>query len=281
MIPDMQQAVDCLPYLDAAVRAAAAVKRVTSVDVDGRQSIPPNVLRELVGISLPDAETMEASVRNLQDFFGKVRRSVDVFDPECRHPGSQDGEDKIIEKLLPSSFGCYIDIGASEPRECSNTWNLYRHGWRGLLIEPLPWRTPALCLQRPGDVILPAAIMDYDGYVRLRVAGSCSSALSSWAIQEWGQILAPCFTLKTALLAYPSMYAADLVSVDVEGAEQFVFAGWPWDELKPAVICVEHVEYNPNQVGADLSGQWVHYLTDHGYVEHARTRFNIIYRRAA
>jgi hypothetical protein len=50
--------------------------------------------------------------------------------------GSQDGEDAIIAELCPEPTGVYVDVGAGDPVSCSNTFQLWRRGWRGLLIEP-------------------------------------------------------------------------------------------------------------------------------------------------
>jgi len=52
---------------------------------------------------------------------------------------SQHGEDKAIEKLLaglhPKDF-LYVDVGANHPTVFSNTYRLYRLGWKGIVIDP-------------------------------------------------------------------------------------------------------------------------------------------------
>jgi len=52
---------------------------------------------------------------------------------------SQHGEDKEIEKLLaglnPNDF-LYVDVGANHPTTFSNTYRLYRMGWKGIVIDP-------------------------------------------------------------------------------------------------------------------------------------------------
>lgn|GEM_PF-3212149 len=280
MIPNLQQITDHWGTVQQAIEIARTVARHFYRDENDRAKLHAEVRAQLLNLSLPDESALQAAWLAIRDFFGSIRSSIEVLDPRCRTPGAQDGEDAILDELLTGP-GSYLDLGASEPRECSNTWGLYQRGWRGLLVEPLPWRTHALCLQRPHDLVAPLAIMDYDGHVEIRVAGTCSSTVSTWAIQEWGRILAPCVTVATLLERYPMAREARYCSIDIEGAEPKAFAGWPWDSFRPEVISVEHVDYNPVAVGRDFSDQWAHHLADHGYSEHARTRFNIIYKRDA
>jgi len=50
---------------------------------------------------------------------------------------SQFGEDYTIQKYFPENFGFYLDIGSGDPVRGSNTFKLYKKGWRGILIDPL------------------------------------------------------------------------------------------------------------------------------------------------
>ena len=34
--------------------------------------------------------------------------------------------------------GYYVEVGANDPRERSQTWHLEQQGWTGVLIEPQP-----------------------------------------------------------------------------------------------------------------------------------------------
>jgi hypothetical protein len=54
---------------------------------------------------------------------------------------SQHGEDRLILdyfKKLGRPTGTYVDVGANYPIKISNTYLLYRSGWRGLTVEPIP-----------------------------------------------------------------------------------------------------------------------------------------------
>ena len=50
---------------------------------------------------------------------------------------SQFGEDKILNELIPNKFtnGFYVDVGCFHPKKYSNTYILFRRGWRGINID--------------------------------------------------------------------------------------------------------------------------------------------------
>lgn len=54
-----------------------------------------------------------------------------------RGDASQYGEEELIHATI-GDVGpkTYLEIGAHQPIKCSNTWKLYRKGWRGLCIDP-------------------------------------------------------------------------------------------------------------------------------------------------
>ncbi len=50
---------------------------------------------------------------------------------------SQTGEDIVIRQFVPEEVGFYIDIGSGDPILENNTYQLYRKGWKGILIDPI------------------------------------------------------------------------------------------------------------------------------------------------
>lgn len=215
----------------------------------------------------------------LTELIQACKNAIEIYAPRVVVDGPQDGEDKILRGILPE-LGTYIDIGAGEPFECSNTGWLYRKGWRGLLVEPLPWRIPALNLWRTGDMVLPVAVMDYDGAVPIRVSGSCSSIDPHWNISESGTILVPCRRLDTIANKCFWFESIDFCSIDVEGAERKVLSSISWDSFQPKALCIEYRRYNPTELGEDISDEWLPILEPY-YREVGRTKFNIIFTRKA
>ena len=64
---------------------------------------------------------------------------------------SQFGEDIIISKLLKKSKGVYVDVGAHHPKRYSNTYLLYKRGWRGVNIDANPHTIKLFTTARPRD----------------------------------------------------------------------------------------------------------------------------------
>ena len=84
-----------------------------------------------------------------------------------RETFSTEGEDLLIERLFysliekdPGYRGFYVDIGAFDPIVSSNTYLLYRRGWRGINIDANPDALPRFDTHRPRDINLNAAVGD-------------------------------------------------------------------------------------------------------------------------
>ena len=61
--------------------------------------------------------------------------------------------DAIKFQRCSKRIGYYIDIGANETTIQSQTYHLEKLGWRGLLIEALPYYANLLKKKRTGKVI--------------------------------------------------------------------------------------------------------------------------------
>jgi FkbM family methyltransferase len=197
--------------------------------------------------------------------------------PPAAQAGSLHEEDEILAKLMPGIEGYYVDIGAWRPVEQSNTWQFYRKGWRGVLIEPVPHAWPALLHQRPGDWLVPWAISSTAGLTRMEVTGptsqvrDCANGFHDWLVVEVR-------TLADTMKLFPTIRDnCRLCSIDVEGHEREVLEGNDWDTFRPEVLCIEHKDHVD---GSDSSGKWIDLVTAQGYEEKARTENNIIFRIA-
>src|SRR5215510_10661697 len=82
---------------------------------------------------MQDATMLTALIDRLR----RVRRALPVG--YRRTSFSQQGEDLILARLFEGQRrGFYVDVGAHHPRRFSNTFLLYRRGWRGLNIDAAP-----------------------------------------------------------------------------------------------------------------------------------------------
>ena len=71
-------------------------------------------------------------------------------------------------------IGFYVDVGALHPYFGSNTALLYRRGWSGINIEPVPEALSRLASARQRDINLPFAVSDAPGTYEFIVNGSFS-----------------------------------------------------------------------------------------------------------
>ena len=211
----------------------------------------------------------------LQAMDRRMRRSH----PHVGKPGTQFNESKVLAELLPENPGYYVDVGAAEPVECSNTWEFYQRGWRGLLIECLPSAWNALLRHRPGDFLYPVAASDRAGFAQLRVAHTVSSIQPDWDIQEMGSMVVETATLSSILDKFPVVRDnCGLLSIDVEGSEGLVLKGIDWERFKPKVIIIEAYRYRGDETTVeDMSADWECFLAD--YKLHTRNQLNKIYVR--
>jgi FkbM family methyltransferase len=196
---------------------------------------------------------------------------------------SQEEEDTILRQLLPKDPIVYVDVGAGEPIYSSNTWQFYKAGGRGVLIEPLPIHWHALLTQRPRDHLWPTACCDHDGHAKLRCCYMTSSIDSTWPLGERSELLVEVHDLNYILNHYPDIRDHDpihLCSIDVEGAERCVLRGIPWKTFRPLVIVVEHREWGvETHSPCTRTAEWEFLLTDHGYALAGETKLNRIYKR--
>ena len=157
--------------------------------------------------------------------------------------------------------GYYVEVGANDPRERSQTWHLEQQGWTGVLIEPQPDLAATLRAGRKGKVFAVACSSPAKAgqELSLHVAGPLSSldrrSMAPGATPE-KVIRVPVRTLDSILEEAGSPAAFDFLSIDVEGHEIEVLQGFDLARWRPRLLMIEdHV--------ADLSKH--RYLSAAGY----------------
>jgi len=199
-----------------------------------------------------------------------------VFPVTCE--GSQYEEDTILASLLTGP-GMYVDVGASHPQECSNTWRFYQRGWRGLLIDPLPETWYGLLRHRPEDHLFPVACSNTNGTATLRMYHSVSTLREDWPIPDDNELLdIETMRLSDILSLFPTIRdCARLLSVDVEGLERQVLEGNDWSTFRPEVVVCEYRMYDSESLGHDTSCEYSSILCDAGYHLLLQTDLNQIW----
>lgn len=165
--------------------------------------------------------------------------------------------DRKIAEYVPQQQGVFVDVGANDGINQSNSLYFERKGWRGILIEPVP-ETYEKCKQnRPLAQVVHAACVapDYpDTEIALIDVGLMSivdgARNSEKEKQAWIQrgeqlqqitskpCLAPAKTL-TSILEEQNLSEIDILLVDVEGYESEVLAGLDFYRFRPKHIVIE------------------------------------------
>jgi FkbM family methyltransferase len=169
-------------------------------------------------------------------------------------PGfAQEGEDLILKRLFPADkTGFFLDIGAHHPTRFSNTYLFYRKGWRGITVDPLPGSAELFAEMRPEDIHLQVALgsgeesdqkVDYlmfkeAAYNCIIIDGDEQPNLQDSEIINRIPVVVK--SLDSILKENADVFEQiDLLSVDVEGYEEEVFAGFSLEEYLPKVVVIE------------------------------------------
>ena len=202
------------------------------------------------------------------------------------------GEDQIVLAWLEVVYRLnikdvrYLDIGANDPSELSNTFLLYKLGATGVLVEPDPDLCEALNDRRQRDVVLNvAAAFDEKRSAKLKrlTARSFNTFLTEkvddviqsskeWRpeqrqsmIDEIDVNLVP----MNDILAQHFSNGIDFISIDTEGVDMPILQSIDFNRYRPKMICVENSR--PQNEFHEL-------LTPFGYGFVAITPDNLIFR---
>jgi FkbM family methyltransferase len=163
---------------------------------------------------------------------------------------AQNREDVVLWRALRNvANGRYVDVGANDPRHFSVTRGFYDQGWRGITVEPVPAFATAHRTDRPGDVLVEAAVTDADvehvtlhlfedtGLSTLVDAVNDRHADAGWSSSEI-QVRARSLD---SILDEAGWDGQDVhfVVVDVEGAEPEVLRSLDLKRWQPWVLVVE------------------------------------------
>jgi FkbM family methyltransferase len=187
---------------------------------------------------------------------------------------SQFGQDKYIyESFFPNKRdGVFVEIGASEPENGSNSLFFENLGWSGVLVEPNKGDVDALRKVRKSPVedsaiyktagefdfllcegytkVLSGLLEEQNPYHLQRIQSEISQHGGSSKI-----VKVKCLTFSDLMKKY-NLTSIDYLSVDTEGSEHSIISSIPWDACFPTCISVEN-NYNERLV--------FDYLTDKGY----------------
>jgi FkbM family methyltransferase len=170
---------------------------------------------------------------------------------------SQFGEDLwLARRFAGQATGFYVDVGAYDPFNASNTLLLYRRGWTGINIEPDPAGLARLRRFRSRDINVGVAISDSEGEANFILAGSFSGLETTdhlWPAQSAIRTTVATRRLDSVLGQHRPVGEIDLLDVDCEGHELAVLRSNDWDRFRPRVVLIESHPGSMSDVGDLLS----------------------------
>ena len=209
--------------------------------------------------------------------------------PPSRRFHSQGGEDRILSRLFPGRSGTYVDVGAYDPTEFSNTRHFYDLGWTGVNIEPNPARYERIRAARPGDVNLNIGIAGSGGSLRFyEMDPPTLSTFSAEEAERCAQFpghrivatrLVPVRTLRDVLAEHAAGVRVDFLSIDTEGLEEEVLGSNDWTRFRPVALLIEHRRYHPAGLEGSSDSRWGPFLLQQGYLFAASNPVNALYLR--
>jgi FkbM family methyltransferase len=162
---------------------------------------------------------------------------------------SQSGEDAIIDRILGNKKdGTYLDIGAYDPHEMSNTKRFYDRGWHGVNIEPEPGRYEKIKAARPRDVNLNIGLAPTNGVLTFYdvdpPALATFSAERAKEVEKLGAKIKRTIDVKvmrldSVLEEHFKKTPVDFCTLDAEGIDLMILKSNDWKRFRPKVICVE------------------------------------------
>ncbi len=175
--------------------------------------------------------------------------------PNTRVCFSQFGEDIVLASMLGTlgrdmSDGFYVDVGAYDPVQGSNTCALHLRGWTGVNIDANPAGIARFQQARPGDRNVHAAVADEEGEVAfdiyaLGALSTADPAAKAAYAREGRAQLVQTLKLRTRRLrdilaeTVPLGQSIDVMSVDVEGFDLSVLRSNDWHRFAPLFLLVE------------------------------------------
>jgi FkbM family methyltransferase len=157
---------------------------------------------------------------------------------------SSEQEMRLVAAFFGNAKGYFVEVGANDPQERSQTWHLEQAGWTGVLVEPQPDLAASLRGKRKAKVFAVACSSPGNAGLELplHVAGPLSSldrrSMAPGAVPET-IIAVPVRTLDSILEEAGSPAGFDFLSIDVEGHELDVLRGFDMARWRPRLIMIE------------------------------------------
>ena len=194
---------------------------------------------------------------------------------------AQHGEDLELLKLLQQDASVqgqrrpYVDVGCNHPFKLSNTYLLYRQGWRGLCVDPLPrfaplykrWRAEdRFCNVAVGEAAGQLPFYEFESDVLSTLDGALAAQYQAQGYRLRSRSAVRIARLDTVLEENGLQGPVSLLSIDIEGHELQALRSLNLARWQPALVCLEvatadgkrsvdavqHLQANGYEIALDL-----------------------------
>lgn len=160
---------------------------------------------------------------------------------------SQFGEDLILRNLFPGPGGFYVDAGAYDPFQFSNTALFYEDGWSGVNLDASAAAIARFDCLRPRDRNVQAALSDGEEEVEFEMFDAGVFSRIGAATDTQPEVGAAPFRktrmrtrrLGDLLRELGVSRQIDFLSVDCEGHDLRVLQSNDWAAFRPKAVVVE------------------------------------------
>lgn len=189
---------------------------------------------------------------------------------------SQYGEDRALWEFFGSkSSGLCVEVGGFDGETFSNSLTFEENGWRAIIVEPMPHFAEKIRARRPDVTLFACAAGAEPGEATLIIAHGVETLSTTTAEPDHlerirktgGQAEAVTVPMRTLddMLAEAGVGKIDFISIDVEGGELAVLAGFDLARWQPRVVILENNDRKRCGILQDeMLRRGYHYYTNTG-----------------
>lgn len=171
-------------------------------------------------------------------FAGEILKTGKVLYSQC-------SEELVIRDFFNDKRGgFFVDVGCSHYKDLSTTYYLEEKlGWKGIGIDALDEYAEDYKHFRPNTIFCNYIVADKSGgtmeiYVNFQQKSLSSIVYKPEPFTHGETVQVPKISLNDLLKKY-HVKKIDFLSVDVEGAEPMVLAGFNIKKYRPELVCIE------------------------------------------
>lgn len=160
------------------------------------------------------------------------------------------GQDRfVIDTLGGKTHGYFVEFGAMDGRQYSNTWVLEKHyNWQGIVSEPNPRFHEGLAAHRSCVVDNRAVWSKSNQLLDFVCRHHGYSGLAETGKEYTEQVISVAsVTLNDLLDAHAAPATVDYVSMDTEGSELSILQSFDWSRRRVLIWTIEHNYHAENR----------------------------------